>query len=407
MCAGIAAYKAVEVCRSLVDLGCQVTVAMTADAQNFVGPMTFSALSGRPVLTSIFDPNEPLAHTRLAGELDLIVVAPATADFIAKYRAGIADNGLLATLAASSAPVVIAPAMHSQMWENPATQENVAVLQSRGVLKVGPDTGLLAGGDVGIGRLADPVRIVDVCVDILSGTDRGVEGNSLSLEGIKVLVTSGGTREPIDPVRFIGNRSSGKQGTEIALQVCLMGGTATLITTLVPQIQGLFSTSIGDRLTVVEVETAQEMAEAVFGEIDQADIVIMTAAVADFRPARVLDHKYKKSSGPPNILLEPTVDILDRIGHDHRDDQVIVGFCAETENLENQARLKLVSKQADLIVANDVSKPQVGFGYDTNEVLLVTQDGHYQVPLTTKEEIARAVLSKAAEIYRNKTIKER
>jgi phosphopantothenoylcysteine decarboxylase / phosphopantothenate---cysteine ligase len=379
---GIAAYKAVEVCRRLVDAGAHVAPVLTADATRFIGALTFSALGSEPARTSLWDGPEPIPHTRLGQNADLVVVAPATARVIGAYAAGISDDLLTATLLATRAPVLLCPAMHTEMWHHPAVQDNLTLLRRRGVAIVDPGVGRLAGGDEGAGRLAEPADIVTAVIDIL---DRGRAGD---LVGVRVLVTAGGTREPIDPVRFIGNRSSGKQGHAIAFEAAARGATVTLVTTTVrPVPEG------GE---VVRVETAAEMEEAVMARASTADVVIMAAAVADFRPKAVAEHKLKKTDGVPEVVLEPTTDILAALGAARRPAQLLVGFAAETassESLAAYAADKLRRKHLDLIVANDVSAPGVGFEHDTNAVLVLAADGTAaEVALADKRAVAAAIL---------------
>lgn len=378
---GISAYKAVEVTRRLVDAGAHVVPIMTEGAERFVGKTTFSALASEPVQTSLWDEASPIPHTLLGQSADLVLVCPATARLIGSYRAGISDDLLTATLVATRAPVVICPAMHTEMWEHPATVENLDVLASRGVIIVPPEEGRLAGGDIGKGRLADPATVVEAVVELFRG---GV------LSGRRVLITAGGTREPIDPVRYIGNRSSGKQGHALAEVAEAMGADVTLITT-----SNLGSSAKAKR---VDVATAAEMFDAVTADAVNCDILIMSAAVADFRPVAVADRKIKKTDGTPEVILEPTEDILATLGRTKRADQVLVGFAAETNDLKANAEEKLTRKGADLIVANDVSAPGVGFSHDTNEVTIIGTDGFVlEVPLTDKVAVAKAVLQAAAE----------
>jgi phosphopantothenoylcysteine decarboxylase/phosphopantothenate--cysteine ligase len=385
VCGGIAAYKAVEVCRRLVDAGAWVSPVMTPGASRFVGPLTVSALASEPVRSSLWDGPEPIPHTKLGQGADLIVVAPATARLIGSYTAGISSDLLTATLLATRAPVLICPAMHTEMWEHPSVVENIATLRRRGVHVVEPARGRLAGGDVGSGRLADPADIVAAAAAILSPGP---------LSGVTAVVTAGGTREPIDPVRFIGNRSSGKQGYAIAAELAAQGVDVTLVSTS----HASLPDPVG--VTVVAVETAAEMEESVLSRRG-ADVIVMAAAVADFRPKASTDRKIKKADGPPEVILEPTTDILAALGADRRPGQVLVGFAAETaspdtarEDLIRYARTKLTSKGADLIVANDVSAPGVGFAHDTNAVIIVGSDGtEIEVPLTDKAAVARAVVS--------------
>lgn len=375
---GIAAYKAVEVCRRLVDAGAYVSPILTEDAHRFIGPVTFSALASEPVHTSLWDDASPIPHTRLGQTADVIVVAPATARIISAYATGSSYDLLTATLIATRAPVVICPAMHTEMWEHPAVQHNIEVLRSRGVIVVDPQEGRLAGGDVGAGRLADPDTIVAAIDSVLSG--RGQD-----LAGVSVVVTAGGTREPIDAVRVIANRSSGKQGYAIAEEAHKRGATVTLISTV--------DRSTLSGITVVEVETAAQMLHAVEQHAPQSDVVVMTAAVADFRPIHVSDGKIKKHNGIPEITLEPTPDILASLGAAKSTGQVLVGFAAETNDVVENARGKLKKKNLDLIVANDVSEPGVGFGHSTNAVTIISVDGSETfVPLADKHTIATAVL---------------
>jgi phosphopantothenoylcysteine decarboxylase/phosphopantothenate--cysteine ligase len=383
---GIAAYKAVDVCRRLVDAGAHVAPVRTEGATRFVGAVTFSALASEPVQTSLWDEASPIPHTRLGQGADLVLVAPATARLLSAYASGYSDDLLTATLLATRAPVVVCPAMHTEMWEHPAVQENLDTLRRRGVVVVPPAEGRLAGGDVGTGRLAEPADIVAAVEAVLAAA---VAANDLA--GVRVLVTAGGTREAIDPVRVISNRSSGKQGYAIAAEALSRGAAVTLVTTV-------------DRpapvgAEVVEVVSAAEMEAAVVPRAADHDVIVMAAAVADFRPVEVADHKLKKdelaaaSDGTPRIVLEPTHDFLVELGRDKRPGQLVVGFAAETDDLVANARKKLEAKYLDLIVANDVGAPGVGFEHDTNAVVLVRVDGIEQdVPLTDKRSVARAVV---------------
>ncbi|MBL8779073.1 MAG: bifunctional phosphopantothenoylcysteine decarboxylase/phosphopantothenate--cysteine ligase CoaBC [Acidimicrobiales bacterium] len=373
---GIAAYKAVEVCRRLVDAGAHVSPVLTEGATRFVGEVTFSALASEPVQTSLWDEASPIPHTRLGQGADLILVAPATARLLAAYTAGLSDDLLTATLLATRAPVVVCPAMHTEMWEHPAVQDNLRTLAERGVTIVPPAEGRLAGGDVGAGRLAEPEDIVAAVERLLAPQD---------LAGLRVLVTAGGTREPLDPVRFLGNRSSGKQGHAIADEAAARGAKVTIVTTT--------GRPVAAGVEAVTVETAAEMEQAVLTRSDAADIVVMAAAVADFRPAVRQDQKIKKAGGTPEIVLEPTPDILAALGRRKRPGQTLVGFAAETQDLRANAGAKLAAKGADLIVANDVSAPAVGFEHDTNQVLIMSGSGiERDVPLSDKRAVARAVL---------------
>ena len=425
---GIAAYKAVEVCRRLVDAGAHVVPVLTAGARRMVGETTFSALASEPARTSLWDdPRSPIPHTELGRGADAVVVAPATARLLADYRTGRSGDLLTATLLATRAPVVVAPAMHAEMWEQPSVQENLEVLAGRGVTVVPPAHGRLAGGDVGMGRMAEPSVIVSVVQAALGsrsggaegsgggrsgdsedgsasgpvrdfegsdgGRSGGSEGGSASgpvrdFEGRRVLVTAGGTREPIDAVRFIGNRSSGRQGGALAEEAAARGAEVVLVTTRPERAPA--------GVRVIPVETAAEMAAAVDSEATAADVVVMAAAVADFRPADPAPDKIKKNAGVPEVRLAPTADILASLGSNGRDGRVVVGFAAETGDLEANARAKLEAKRLDVIVANDISQSGAGFEHDTNEVLVLTAaGGRRHVPLTTKREVAKIVLDTA------------
>jgi phosphopantothenoylcysteine decarboxylase/phosphopantothenate--cysteine ligase len=378
---GIAAYKAVELCRRLIDAGAYVIPVMTDAAERFVGRTTFSALASEPVQTSLWDGPTPIPHTRLGQTADLIIVAPATARVISAYATGHAADLLTNTLLASRAPVLVCPAMHTEMWEHPAVVANLDTLRRRGVHVVEPDVGRLAGGDVGAGRLADPVDILTAAERILGAGD---------LAGLKVVVTAGGTREPIDAVRVIANRSSGKQGYAIAAEAAARGAQVVLVSTV--------ELPSPANVEVVAVETAEQMHAAVFAH-SAADVVVMAAAVADFRPKLSAPGKLKKQDGPPEIVLEPTPDILAELGAAKRPGQVLVGFAAETEDLVVNASSKLAKKRLDLIVANDVGAPGVGFGHDTNAVVLLRPEREATtVALRDKRAIAAAVLDAVVDI---------
>src|SRR5215470_16789577 len=380
VCGGIAAYKAVEVCRRLVDAGVHVAPILTEDAQRFVGALTFSALASEPARTSLFDGPEPIPHTRLGQSADLVVVAPATAKLLGKYASGISDDLLTATLLATRAPVLVAPAMHTEMWEHAAVQENVDTLRRRGVHVVDPVSGRLAGGDVGEGRLADPADIVAAAERVLGPND---------LAGVRVLVTAGGTREPIDAVRIITNRSSGKQGYAIAEVAARRGADVTLVTTI--------GRPAPPGVEVVPVQTAAEMEDAVMGRAATQDVIVMAAAVADFRPKEPPDRKLKKHEGIPEIVLEPTHDFLVDLGREKPAHQVLVGFAAETEDLVAHATDKLRGKRLDLIVGNDISQPDAGFEVDTNRAVILDADGGSEaLPLLAKTQLAGVILDKVA-----------
>ena len=373
---GIAAYKAVEICRRLVDAGAHVVPVMTAGAEHFLGRTTLSALASEPVQTDLWNATEPIPHTRLGQSADLILVAPATARVISAYATGLSTDLLTNTLLATRAPVMVCPAMHTEMWEHPAVVDNVATLRRRGVHVVDPEEGRLAGGDVGAGRLAAPDRIVQAVERLFTPRD---------LDGTRVVVTAGGTREPIDAVRVIANRSSGKQGIAIARAAAARGARVTLVTTV--GAPGLHD------IEVVEVETAAQMEAAMQACAPAADVIVMAAAVADFRPKVVADRKLKKADGAPDIVLEPTPDILAGLGDAKPAGQILVGFAAETDDLLDNAARKLAAKKLDLIVANDVGAPGVGFQHDTNAVTLLQPGAEPRsVGLRRKDDIADAVI---------------
>ena len=384
---GIAAYKAVEISRRLVDAGAHVSPIMTNAAKKFIGEVTLSALASEPVKSSLWNEEDPIPHTTLGQEADLVLIVPATAKLIGTYAAGISNDLLMATLLATRAPVLICPAMHTEMWEHPAVQENLETLVRRGVRIVEPEDGMLAGGDVGKGRLAGIEKILDNAESVLAKND---------LAGLKFLITAGGTREPIDPVRYIANRSTGKQGYALAKAAKIRGAEVTLVTSMEmeapPDIKVLCS------------ETASEMQGVVMEEGLKADVVIMAAAVADYRPSEMLDQKIKKTELLNAIDLVATHDFLVDLGNSKRTDQTIVGFAAETENLEENALSKLVRKNLDLIVANDVSRPGVGFAHDTNEVVIIGERTKWSLPLATKRIIADGILDAIIEIRKEQIV---
>jgi len=388
---GIAAYKAVEVCRRLVDAGTHVSPVLTEDALRFVGALTFSALASEPARTSLFDGPDPIPHTRLGRGADLVIVAPATAKLLGRYAAGISDDLLTATLLATRAPVLVAPAMHTEMWEHPAVQENLATLRRRGVHVIDPVSGRLAGGDVGEGRLADPADIVAAADSLLAASVPGPG----DLAGARVMVTAGGTREPIDAVRIITNRSSGKQGYAIAEVAARRGAVVTLVTTIGrPAPAGV---------EIVPVQTAAEMQDAVLARAAASDVIVMAAAVADFRPKEPPDRKLKKHEGIPEIVLEPTHDFLVDLGRDKAPGQVLVGFAAETHDLVDNAADKLRTKRLDLIVGNDISQPDAGFEVDTNRAVILDADGGVDMlPLLAKSDLAGVILDKVARLLDQK-----
>jgi len=392
--AGIAAYKAVEVCRRLVDAGVHVAPVLTERATRFVGRATFDALGSEPTQTSVFDEASPIPHTRLGQRADVVVVAPATADLLARYTAGLADDLLTTTLVATGAPVIVCPAMHTEMWEHPSVRDNLTTLRARGVIVIPPEEGRLAGSDIGTGRMAEPATIVSAVLDLLEGRKSGPRVPDL--DGVRVVVSAGGTREAIDPVRFITNRSSGKQGHALAAAALRRGAEVVLVTASSwPRPAGA---------EIVEVETAAQMEDAVLARAADAHVVVMAAAVADFRPKVVIDTKLHKADGVPDLVLEATNDILAELGRRRRPGQVLVGFAAETHDMAGRARAKLVAKGVDLMVANDVSAPEVGFDHDTNEVTVFGADGSVtSVPLASKEAVADAVLDRVVPLVADRT----
>ncbi len=373
---GIAAYKACSLTRLLTAAGSDVRVVMTRSATRFVGPDTFAALSGHPVHIDLWEEPGVVLHVELAHWANLAVVAPATANLLAKLATGLADDLLTCTLLEAACPLVVAPAMRTGMWDHPATRDNVATLAARGVRFVGPATGALAAGDEGPGRLADPEEILEELGSVIS---RGRD-----LAGRRVVVTAGPTHEPIDPVRFIGNRSSGKMGFAVAREAFGRGADVTLVVG-----PGTVDPPEGPRL--IRVSTAQEMLEAVRAAVRDADALVMAAAVADFRPAAPADAKLKKEAGIPQLQLVPTPDILGELGAGGLD-LVLVGFAAETHDLEAAARAKLEAKGLDLIVVNEVGREGTGFGTDTNHAAILDRHGTGEpLRVWTKDELAAAI----------------
>ena len=377
----IAAYKACELARALMRAGCRVKVVMTDAATHFVGPTTFRALTGEPVAVGLWDEAAArVHHVSLAEEADVFVIAPATANTLAKLAEGRADDLLSTSALATEAPIVVAPAMNVHMWRAEATRDALGRLRSRGVIVVEPEVGELACGDVGEGRLASLDTIAEA---VLAETQRARD-----LEGVSVLVTAGGTQEPIDPVRYIGNRSSGKTGYAIAEEAARRGARVTLVSapTTLPDPFGV---------TTVRVQTAEQMHIAVRAAYDDVDAVVATAAVADLRPVRAAEHKQKKDAAALTLELEPTVDILAELGA-AKEDRLLVGFAAETRDAVDAAAGKLAAKNLDLVVANDVSEPGLGFGSDANHVWLVAPDGVDELPVLSKTAIARTLWDRVA-----------
>jgi len=391
VCGGIAAYKAAYLARALRADGGDVTAVLTASATRFVGVETFAGLTGNPVLPSLWGAGGTVVHVDLAHAADVLVIAPSTANMLAKLAHGLADDLLSAAALEFRGPVVVAPAMHTGMWSSPATQANVATLAARGVRFVGPVDGALAHGDEGAGRFADPDDIVEAVRAVASD----LPATAAPLAGRRVVITAGPTHEPIDPVRFVGNRSSGKMGVAIATEALARGASVVLV--LGP---GTVSPPAG--VDVIGVETAEEMRTAVLAHAD-ADAFVMAAAVADFRPKVAADRKLKKDQGVPDLVFEPTPDILREIAAARRPGQVIVGFAAETDDVEAAGRAKLTDKQLDLLVANAVGRPATGFGADTNDAAILGASGD-DTPLRTwtKTELARALWARVAALWNDR-----
>jgi len=390
VCGGIAAYKSAFLARALRADGADVTAVLTGSATRFVGAETFAGLTGHPAHTSLWEAGGTVLHVELAHAAEVLVIAPATANVLAKLAHGLADDLLSATALEFHGPVVVAPAMHTGMWSSPATEANVATLAARGVRFVGPVEGALAHGDEGAGRLAEPEDIVAAV--------RAAAGNLSTVTspftGRRVVITAGPTHEPIDPVRFVGNRSSGKMGVAIADEALARGASVVLI--LGP---GTVSPPAG--ADVVRVETAEEMRSAVLAHADaDADAVVMAAAVADFRPKMAADRKLKKEQGIPELLLEPTPDIVREVAAARRPGQVVVGFAAETDDVEAAGRAKLLDKGVDLLIANAVGRPATGFGADTNDAAILSAVGRDDPLRTwTKTELAAALWDRVAALW--------
>ena len=389
---GIAAYKAAEIVRLLQDRGIRVQVVMTRAAQEFVRPLTFAALSGEKVITDMFGSDESQAnvesaieHIAIAQAIDALVVAPATADVLAKFAQGIANDFLSTLYLATTAPVVVAPAMNVNMWNHAATQANLGILRQRGVRVVDPGSGYLACGMTGAGRLAENETIVAAVMEAL--------GASQDLAGETVLVTAGPTREKIDPVRYLTNRSSGRMGYAIA-EAALRRGARVLL------VSGPTAIAGPGAAEMTRVETAEEMLAAVLKFLPEATVVIKTAAVADFRPKVAAGQKIKRK-GEMKLELEPTADILVEVAR-RKTMQVVVGFAAETENVLENARKKLASKSLDAIVVNDVSRECVGFDSDRNAVTIISQSEVVEVPETSKWEVAHRVLDQVVKLRKHR-----
>lgn len=387
---GIAAYKAAELARALMERGCTVQPVMTDAAQEFIQPLTFAALTGNKVITQLFGTRSPddvlsssVEHIRVAQDGRLLIVAPATADLLAKFAHGLAGDFLTTLYLAFEGPVLLCPAMNTAMWNHPATQTNLEILRQRGHHILEPDSGALACGTVGAGRLPDPARIADLAIRILT--------RKHDLDGETILITAGPTRELLDPVRFISNRSSGKMGYAMAEAAATRGARVVLVSgpVHIPPPEGV---------SLVQVQTAAEMHDAVLARLDAATIIIKTAAVADYYVANVPPQKVKKTAMRLSLDLEPTPDILAELGR-RKMDQLLIGFAAETENVVTEAKRKLLAKNCDLVVANNVSAGGTGFESDDNEVVLVTRDAApLALPRASKRALADQILDYALKV---------
>ncbi len=378
----IACYKAIDLASKLVQAGALVDTIMTYGATQFVTPLAFRSITHREVVTDTFDPNSRYTHEHvaLARQADIVVIAPATVHTIGKLAAGLADDALTTTIVATEAPILVAPAMDANMYDNQATQDNLAVLRRRGMTIVGPAPGRLASGLTGMGRLVEPVELL--------GHISAALGNEGDLAGRTIVVSAGGTMEPLDPVRVITNHSSGKMGYALAEAIRDRGGSAVLVTAPT----GL---PVPPLVRAVPVKTAQEMCDAVLREVKQADVLIMAAAVADYRPEMEANQKIKKSEDDLRINLAKTTDILEAA----QGDFLKVGFAAETQNLVENAKDKVKRKNLDLMVANDITEPESGFGTDTNRVTLISRDLQVQeLPLLTKYEVSNRILDRVREL---------
>ena len=380
---GIAAYKACDLVSRLKKRGAQVRVVLTEHACQFVQPLTFETLSGNPAYTDSFDRKYEIEHVALAKWADLLIIAPATANCMAKMSCGIADDLLSTTCLAVRCPVLLAPAMNSAMWRNPATQANLALLRSRGVRFVGPEAGHLACGDDDVGRMSEPEQIVEAVEAILNP--------QRDLEGLKVLVTAGPTVERIDPVRYITNRSTGKMGYALAEAARDRGANVTLIS-------GPTKLAAPEGVEFVQIESSAQLCAAVLERGDQADVVVQAAAPADFRPKNVAERKIKKTGENMTLELEATTDIAAELGRRKKTGQILVAFAAETNDVMDNARGKLIKKNADLIVANDVSRSDAGFGVDTNVITLITASDVRALEKMSKRAAADAILSRVREL---------
>jgi len=389
---GIAAYKAAEILRGLQRAGCEVRVAMTKRACEFITPLTFRALSGEHVIVDDYAPDnpDPIAHITFSQTVDLFLIAPATANLIAKMANGVADDFITSTYLASTAPVVVAPAMNTSMWRHPATQRNLEQLKSDGVSIIEPDTGEMACGTFGPGRLSEPEQIVAAALEVLKSTAANARPD---LANERLLITVGATREAIDPVRFISNSSSGRMGFAIAEAAIRRAANVTIVA-------GTTSAPAPSSGKLIRVSTAEEMHVAVMDRIADATLFIATAAVADYRPIKSSARKIKKSKAGLTLELERTRDILQDVSGLNRDDLLVIGFAAETDNVLANAREKLAAKNLDAIVANDVSQDGVGFDTETNEATIISRDrkAPIHVPLMAKANVADIILDEVVRL---------
>ncbi len=394
VCGGIAAYKAVEVLRGLQKAGCEVQVAMTRHATEFIRPLTFRALTEKYVLVDDYDPEnpDPIAHINFSQNIDLLLIVPATANTIAKFAGGVADDFLASTYLASTAPVLIAPAMNTTMWQHPATQRNIAALKADGVFFVEPDTGEMACKTFGPGRLSEPDMIVQMALVLLK---KKIGGTPQDLAGEKILITTGATREAIDPVRFISNNSSGKMGFAVARAARERGAEVTVVT-------GVTSAEPPPDVNIIRAVSAAEMHRAVMRELPGATIFVGAAAVADYYPSRQAGEKLKKTGEQMTIVLDKTPDILSDVSASRHNGLLVVGFAAETNDVLSYARAKLEKKGLDLVVANDVSQKGAGFDVDTNIISILNRsDAQAQeFPLMSKLEAAHKVLDSVIKLRR-------
>ena len=392
---GIACYKSVDIVSRLRKLGANVHVVMTAHAAQFVTPLTFETISGNPVVWDTFarPATWEVEHIALAKRAEVFLVAPATANILAKMAHGIADDMLSTTLLATKAQVLVAPAMNTGMWTAEVTQENLAILQKRGVQVVGPGSGMLACGDVGAGRMSEPQEIVQAVEALLLS-----QKPAQNLAGVKVLVTAGSTRERFDPVRYMTNDSSGKMGMAVASAAKARGAVVTLV-------KGQVTVPVPAGVNVIDIESTMDLYDAMMAQCGQQDVIIQAAAPADYRFSSIFSQKWKKNSGEPlQLTLIENPDVAKSVGEKKRAHQVLVVFAAETEHLLENAKGKLLGKHADLMVANDVTQPGSGFNMDTNQATLIWSDGQLALPMMTKASLAEEILDQVVRIRAEKMI---